>query len=274
MESLVSPRNTQQAESRREANLRNSLIYFKWHILLFLLPESDPMEMKDLDAMSESQLRALYNTLAEKQVKRFESRVKAQERTAQLLREKGELVDEKITTISAKGAANMRETAEAGINDGTPLRKGARGPGAQKSARAAGTKREEAAARAANKAGAKAPERVQEPAKGGKAGKGAAPAGKAAPAAAPASAGSKKGRGAPVKNETYTAIPEGDKKYNPQKLKLQASSARGVVLASIVKAGAKGKTRNTLVAEFPDQNVKSALDVLVKVGFLRIVEEK
>lgn len=226
------------------------------------------MDINELRALSMADLKTLYNSLAEKQVKRFESRQKAEERTQQLLRENGKWVDEKVTGLTPKAARNVRETAEAGINDGTPLRKGARGPGAQASARGAETKKAEAAARAATKAEKGASERVQEAAKGKQGGKGTAEGKKPAPAAAPEA---KRGRGAPVKNDAYEAIGEKEKGYNPKGLKIQASSARGVVIAALRKER-NGLSRSELEKMFPEQNVKSALDVLVKLGFIRVLK--
>lgn len=75
-------------------------------------------------------------------------------------------------------------------------------------------------------------------------------------------------RGAPLTNHTYIAISEKSKNYNPGGNKLQANSARGIIFAAIQKKEG-GLTRQKLEEMFPDQNVKSALDVLSKFGFIQ-----
>lgn len=183
------------------------------------------MELKDLQAMSVSELKNLYNSLAEKQIKRFESRAKAEERTAQLLREAGKLEEAKEPSSKVKPVKKPIET----------------------------------------------PETAPEPAKGKKQGKAPAPDREQAPASSPEASAAKRGRGAPVKNESYKLIPESDKRFNPGKLRIQPSSARGRVLAEMAKLKPGATiTRTDLEKLFEGQNVKSALDVLVKVKFIEV----
>ncbi len=206
----------------------NQRVFFEMKLLM-MLPENDPMELKDLQAMSVSELKNLYNSLAEKQIKRFESRAKAEERTAQLLREAGKL--EEAKEPKAKAKAELKPAKK-------PI---------------------------------EAPEPSPEPAKGKKQGKAPAPDKKPSPASSPEASAAKRGRGAPVKNESYKLIPETDKRFNPGKLRIQPSSARGRVLAEMekLKPGAT-ITRTELEKLFEGQNVKSALDVLVKVKFIEV----
>lgn len=75
-------------------------------------------------------------------------------------------------------------------------------------------------------------------------------------------------RGAPLTDHTYVAISEKSKNFNPGGNKLQASSARGVIYEAIKKKDG-GISRSKLEAQFPEQNVKSAIDVLVKFGFIQ-----
>ncbi len=237
--------------SRKEKNVEREHNRKAMHIWLFLTPEDDNMKLEDLKKMSTADLTALYNTMASKQVKRMESRAKLEERTAQLLRDNNKLdadapADTGREPATAKEAKNIRETAEAGINDGTHAAKAStRKPASTKPST---TKEPEMAKTATKKAPAK------KAAKKAPAKKAAAPAGE-------------KTRGAPLTNYTYTAIGEKAKGYNPEGLKLQASSARGLVLEAIRKNEA-GKTRKQIEAMFPDINTKSALDVLVKYGFV------
>ena len=88
----------------------------------------------------------------------------------------------------------------------------------------------------------------------------------AKPAAAKKEAGK---RGAPLTNHTYVAISEKSKNFNPGGNKLQASSVRGIIYDAIKKKEA-GVTRQKLEEQFPDQNVKSALDVLSTFGFIQV----
>lgn len=218
------------------------------------------MNLEELKKLSTKELTELYNKYADKQVKRMESRQKAEERTIQLLRDAGQWDDgtqkprEPATALEAK---NIRETANAGINDGTPHR--------DASSKKKGNKQP--------RKPIEAPEPTNEgtndmAAKNAK----KKPATKSAKktAAAPAAA-EKKPRGAPTTNYTYTAIGEKAKGYNPEGLKLQAGSARGLVL-EFIRGGESGKTRKQIEAKFPDINTKSALDVLVKYGFVTAKE--
>lgn len=76
-------------------------------------------------------------------------------------------------------------------------------------------------------------------------------------------------RGAPLTNHTYVAISEKSKSFNPNGNKLQASSARGIIYDAIKKREG-GVTRQKLEEQFQGQNVKGALDVLIKFGFIQV----
>lgn len=210
------------------------------------------MELKDLQALDMAGLTKLYNELAEKQVKRFESRKKAEERTHQLLREQGKL-DEAMTQAEAK---NIAETAKAGVNTGTELRK-----------------------IEPKKAAKKKAVKPQESRPAPKAGKGKGKTAGAAPAPTPAKGKKDAGkapakkRGAPTKNPTYTAISEKAKGYNPKGLRINPASARQTVL-DFIKTSSEGKTREQIEKKFDetDINVPSSLYFLTTYGFAKVAE--
>lgn len=199
-------------------------------------PEDDEMKLEDLKKMSTADLTALYNEHAAKQVKRMESRAKLEERTAQLLRD-----------------ANKLEEGEPDENavDSPAPQKGKKGKTNKPPIEAPTNSDEEGNADMAKNATAK-----KSTAKKGAAAK---------PAPAKKEAGK---RGAPLTDHTYVAISEKSKNFNPGGNKLQASSARGVIYEAIKKKDG-GITRSKLEAQFPEQNVKSAIDVLVKFGFIQ-----
>jgi hypothetical protein len=209
--------------------------YREIEIQLFLLPEDSTMTLDQIKKLTTAELLSLYNELKEAQLKRFADRATAEKRVEEALREKGKL-DGPMTN---KEAQNIRDTAKAGVNDGTPLRQ-----------------------MKAPKSRAAKPE----PAPKGKAAAKPAPGKKSAPTP-------KSKAGAPTKNQTFTAIDEKLKGYNPKQLRIQSSSARAKVLEFIKKSDA-GKTRNQIDAHFPngDVNVSSALYFLSAYGFVKVVE--
>lgn len=201
-------------------------------------PENE-MKLEELKALSTKELTALYNTMAEKQVKRMESRAKLEERTAQLLRDANKLEEgdasENEVSSPAPQKGKKSKTVKPPIEAPSTNEEGTEDM--------ATTKGKKTAAKKATKTAA-APK----------------------PAAAKKEAGK---RGAPLTNLTYTAISEKSKNFNPGGNKLQASSARGIIYDAI-KAAANGLTRQKLEEKFPDQNVKSAIDVLIKFGFIQV----
>lgn len=247
-----------KTESRREkfARLNHSCMATE---IWLNDPEMEHMKLEELKALTTKELTALYNEHAARQITRAESRAKLEERTIQLLREAGKLDEEKkaeegdtthhpkrrgkprdpATPLEAK---NMRETANAGINDGTPLREAS-------SRTRKSNKAEEGSADVATKSKSKK----------------AAP--KAKKEAAPKKEAGK--RGAPLTDHTYKAISEKSKNYNPGGNKLQPNSARGIIFNAIQKKEA-GISRSKLEEMFPEQNVKSAVDVLIKFGFVQV----
>lgn len=256
----------QRTASRREqfARLKHDTTACE----IWLNDPENTMTLDELKALTTKELTALYNSHAERQVKRMESRAKLEERTIQLLREQGKLEDKPSAPDAADSntiirkqrgkprdpatpleAKNMRETANAGINDGTPLRD------------ASARKRKPSTTE----------EGTDDMATSKKNGKKAPAAKKAAttkqkPAAAKKETNGK--RGAPLTNHTYVAISEKSKNYNPGGNKLQGNSARGIIFNAIQKKEG-GLTRAKLEEMFPEQNVKSALDVLIKFGFVQ-----
>jgi hypothetical protein len=225
------------AKSRREIFARLHHDCMAIHIWM-LTPEDCEMKLEDLKKLSTKELTALYNEHAEKQVKRMESRAKLEERTAQLLRDANKLEE---------GDASGNEVSSPAPQKGKKS-KATKPPIEAPSTNEEGN--EDMATTKGKKTAAK------------KATKTAA----AKPAAAKKEAGK---RGAPLTNLTYSAISEKSKNYNPGGNKLQASSARGIIFAAIQKKGDSGITRQKLEEQFPDQNVKSALDVLIKFGFIK-----
>lgn len=219
--------------SRKERFARLSHDCMAIQIWMNFLPEDGEMKLEDLKKMSTFDLTALYNEHAARQVKRMESRAKLEERTAQLLRDAGKLEED--------------ATAESGVSSPAP-QKGKKAAATQKPPIEAPPTKEEGTEEMATTKGKKAATKKAATKKTD-----AAPAGK---------------RGAPLTDLTYTAIPEKSKLFNPGGNKLQASSARGVIFAAIQKKDA-GIKRTKLEEQFPDQNVKSALDVLVKFGFIK-----
>lgn len=216
--------------SRRERFARLNHDCMAIHI--WMTEEENTMKLEELKALSTKELTDLYNQYADKQVKRMESRAKLEERTIQKLREAGKL-DE-----SAEG--------ENAVDSATP-QKGKKSNTPKPPIEAPINSEEETADMSKNTA-------------------------KAAKTSTKKTATEKKEgakRGAPLTNLTYTAISEKSKNYNPGGNKLQASSARGIIYAAIQKKGDAGITRQKLEEQFPDQNVKSALDVLIKFGFIK-----
>lgn len=218
-----------KTESRRERFARLNHDCMAIHIWMNFLPEDDDMKLEDLKKMSTADLTALYNEHADKQVKRMESRAKLEERTAQKLREAGKLDEGGEGEVSSPAPAPSKGKG----------RKSAKPP-----IEAEPTNAEQETADMAKNATATK---------------------KTAAKKATKTAGK---RGAPLTNHTYVAISEKSKNYNPGGNKLQANSARGIIFAAIQKKDG-GLTRQKLEEMFPDQNVKSALDVLSKFGFIQ-----
>lgn len=247
----------QRLESRKEQFERLSHNCMAMGIWLLTPEGENEMTLNELKKMSTKELTALYNQHAEKQVKRMESRAKLEERTAQLLRDKDQLSEDAVdSTVPTKGKKrNIKPPMEA----------------PETTTNEAGDEEmatNNTSARNVSKRGAPPPTAR------GRSPKTSAPAKKtSAPAKAAAkSEGEAKGkRGAPLTNHTYKAISEKSKKFNPGNNKLQASSARGLILEAIKKKEA-GLTRQKLEEMYPEQNVKSALDVLVKFGFIEVAE--
>lgn len=209
------------------------------------------MNLEQLKKLPTQDLIDLYNDLTSKQVKRMATRADAERRVTEELKKAGKWVDEVVPPGAGQSAKkNMVETANAGINDGTPLRGAHKGGG---------------------KAAGKAPERAKKTAPAAKAGKGT---GKEA-GAAPGATEKPKRKGAPTKNQTYVAIAPSDKAYNPKGLKMNAGSDRAAVLAYIQANGGK-RTRNEVAEHFAkikeDRNVDSGLYFLSKYGFCRVSE--
>ena len=199
-------------------------------------PEND-MNLEQLKALSTKELTALYNQYADKMVKRMESRVKLEERTMQKLREAGKWEDG--TAGGNEVSSTVPQKGEKSTTKKPPIE--------------APTEAEQGASEMATKKSTKTATKDTKDTKTAK------------PAAAAKEAGK---RGAPLTNHTYVAISEKSKNFNPGGNKLQASSARGIIYDAIKKKEA-GVTRQKLEEQFPDQNVKSALDVLSKFGFIQ-----
>jgi len=197
-------------------------------------PEND-MNLEQLKALSTKELTALYNQYTDKMVKRMESRAKLEERTMQKLREAGQWED---------GTAGGNEVSS------TVPQKGKKST-TKKPPIEAPIEAEQGASEMATKKSTKTATKATQTAK---------------PAADKNEAGK---RGAPLTNHTYVAISEKSKNFNPGGNKLQASSARGIIYDAIKKKEG-GVTRQKLEEQFPDQNVKSALDVLTKFGFIQV----
>lgn len=219
--------------SRRErfARLNHSCIAAE----IWMNDPENTMNLEELKALSTKELTELYNKHAEKQVKRMESRAKLEERTAQLLRDQGKLDEGGEGEVSSPTPAPAKGKGKRGTNNKPPIEAPITEEGTADMATATKTKKT-----AAKKNGKAAPTAKKEPGK----------------------------RGAPLTDHTYKAISEKSKNYNPNGNKLQASSARGVVY-EVIKKKADGISRSKLEEMFPDQNVKSALDVLVKFGFIQ-----
>jgi hypothetical protein len=192
-------------------------------------PKDDKMRLEDLKNMNTKELTALYNEHAARQVKRMESRAKLEERTAQLLRDAGKLDQGGEDEVSSPVPATHGKR----VTNKPPIEAPATEEGNADMATATATKK-----KASKKTAAK-----------------------------PAGNGAKAQRGAPLTNKTYKVISEKSKKFNPDGNKLQASSSRGLIYAALQKKEA-GLTRTKLEEMFPDVNVKSALDVLIKFGFV------
>ena len=220
-----------------------------WLFLQNHLNEEKQMNLQQLKAMSTIDLIDLYNDLTDQQVKRMASRADAERRTIEALKAKGKWV-ETVDGLSDIEAKNVHETAKAGPNTGSPLRKGK-----PKSTRAS-----------------KAQEKPAKPQKEAKSGKGKGEPQKASGKAAPAS-GERKGRGAPSKNQTYTAIAPNAKDYNPKGFKPQPTSDRMVVL-DFIRSKKGQQTRDQIIEHFKSQdvNVDAALYYLGKFGFCRVSE--
>lgn len=195
-------------------------------------PENE-MTLEDLKKMSTKDLTALYNQHAEKQVKRMESRAKLEERTMQLLRDAGKL-EEGAAGENAVSSPAPKKSGKKSTTPKPPIEAPINeGSDDMAKAKKGSTKKTAAKTTPAKKEAGK--------------------------------------RGAPLTDHTYKAIPEKSKKFNPAGNKLQASSARGLVFAAIQKKDG-GMKRSKLEADYPDTNVKSALDVLIKFGFIEVVE--
>ena len=262
---------------------RNCTAIAIWMFLSNHLPENEQMNLKQLKAMPTQDLIDLYNDLTEQQVKRMASRADAERRTIEALKKKGKWVDEVVEGLNETEAKNVHETAKAGANTGTPDRKtkpaATRGKvkkckpetAAKNLHGSLGTPTQpgKGKGKSAGKAQEKPAKAQPEPKAGKGKGKSADGAGKATGEAG------KRGRGAPQKNPTYTAIAPNAKEYNPKGFKPQATSDRMVVLQHI-RDNKGQRTRDQIVEHFnklgEDRNVDAALYYLGKYGFCRVSE--
>lgn len=222
-----------EARNRREtfANLNHRCMAMG----IWMNDPENTMNLEQLKALSTKELTALYNQYADKMVKRMESRAKLEERTMQKLREEGKWED---------GAQAGNEVSS------KPPQKGKKST-TKKPPIEAPIEDEQGASEMASKKSPKSAEMTK--------------------AANPATTSKKEAgkRGAPLTNYTYVAISEKSKNFNPKGNKLHASSARGIIYEAIKKKEA-GVTRQKLEEQFQGQNVKGALDVLVKFGFIQV----
>jgi hypothetical protein len=197
--------------------------------------EYEEMNLIELQKKSSAELRDLYNELADRQVKRFASRVEAEKRTADALKESGQW----------DGALPGAKAGEA------PAPKA--GKAAKKAASAApAPKGKGKAAPAAPKAGKSA----------GKS------AGKAAKKAAAPRENLHAGR--PAANRVFRATDGKDVTY-----KVRETSQRGKLFAFIKAAGAKGVDHESCEQQFlddEDMNVRAHLGILLKVGLIEVVK--
>lgn len=195
------------------------------------------MNIQELRSKSAVEIRDIYNSMAERHVKRFADRVEAERRTAQLLQENGNWEGD------------------------LPNGKAAAAPKAPSGKKGKGTS---------------APAPAPAPAAAGKGGKAAKSVAKTAAKPAAKAAASKKPntrvippRGAPRSNLLYFSVKH-DKRMNE-------GSARTIVFKFIESKGAAGIDREAIENNFVDNediNVKASLDYLVKFGMLKTKDAK
>lgn len=220
-----------------------------------LLDVENAVNLTDLEKMSTADIVTLYNTLADKQVKRMASRADAERRTIEALKEAGKW-EEPGTEPTAAPVREARapKGKKGGEADAAPLLPPEKKPAAK------------VKPSPTSKIGGKEPDKVKAPiakptkTKPEKVKKQPAPA-----------AGN--GRGAPRKNPVYIPFAGPKTKYNPKGLRINPNSARKFVLDFIEKNPA-GKTRDQIEQHFSETelNVKSALDFCIKYGFASIKE--
>lgn len=115
MEGSSSPKTTGSRHSGMQDALKaNQDNFLRAAICNMLTPIDEEYEMNliDLQKMSSAELRDLYNRLADRQVKRFESRVEAERRTAQRLQEAGQWEGELPGTPQAGKAKKPGKAAD------------------------------------------------------------------------------------------------------------------------------------------------------------------
>lgn len=206
-------------------------------ILLHDEKEDPEMNIQELRSKSAAEIRDIYNSMADRHVKRFADRVEAERRTAQLLQENGKWEGD---LPNGKAAAAPKAAS------------GKKGKGAP------------------------APAPAPAPAASGKGGKTAKSATKTTTKPAPKAATAKKSntrvippRGAPRSNLLYFSVKH-DKRMNE-------GSARTIVFKFIESKGAAGIDREAIENNFVDNediNVKASLDYLVKFGMLKTKDVK
>lgn len=286
--------------------LKNNLINHKiQRMLLFLLPRDTDMNFEKLKAMPTADLLDLYNDLEQQNVKRMKNRAETERRTIEALKKKGKWEEDAAVPYSPaqvepgdnpgespiipntkgkrgvsgikKGEASSEQLAGNGAGDANPkgsapaaaekLKKGkAGGKGKAAAAETDSNKPLTAKEKAARRAALGAETKDEPAAKGKK-----AAGGKKQSAATKQVKADKKKRGAPVKNQTFTLVPEKDKKRNPKGLKIQPNSARNVVLLHLqTKKGPQTREQIEKAFEGTDTNVGSSLYFLVKHHFLTV----
>jgi hypothetical protein len=202
--------------------------------------EYEEMNLIELQKKSSAELRDMYNELADRQVKRFASRVEAEKRTADALKESGQW-----------------DGALPGAKEGKAAAAGS--PSLGKAGKAA--KKAAAAAPAPKGKGKDAPA-------ASKAGKAAKKAGKAAKTAAAPRENLHAGR--PAANRVFRATDGKGVTY-----KVRETSQRGKLFAFIKDAGAKGVDHESCEQQFlddEDMNVRAHLGILLKVGLIEVVK--
>jgi hypothetical protein len=207
-------------------------------IILWHNEKEDPeMNIEELRGKSSAEIRDIYNTMAERSIKRFSDRTEAEKRTAILLQEAGQW--------------------EGDLPGGPKKANGAAKAAPAKAGKAKG-KAEAAPAAAATGRGKKATEtKSEKPAKPEKVAKKAGNTRTIPP------------RGAPRTNLLYVA----QKHTN----RMNEGSARTIVYRFVETKGANGIDRESIENNFVDNeaiNVKASLDYLVKFGMLKTKEAK